>query len=82
VSHEKLSFEKLAFGGWGIIVLKMKWNPFEAVGISPEPGAVSALGRGRKMLASNTFRKPPRRFFGIHLAIVIHEQPCCISTAK
>jgi len=26
VSREKLSFEKLAFGGWGAIVFKMKWN--------------------------------------------------------
>ena len=54
---------------------QMQRQPFEEVAISPEPGAVSALGRERKMLASNNFRKPPHRFVRIHLAIVIHEQP-------
>jgi hypothetical protein len=54
---------------------QMQRQPFEEVAISPEPGAVSALGRERKMLASNNFRKPPHRFIRIHLAIVIHEQP-------
>jgi hypothetical protein len=53
----------------------MQGQPFEEVAISPESGAVSALGRERKALASNNFRMPPHRFFGIHLAIVIHEQP-------
>jgi hypothetical protein len=53
----------------------MNRKPFEVVAISPEAGAVSALGRERKMFASNNFRKPPHRFFGIHLAIVIHDQP-------
>ena len=54
---------------------QMQREPFEEVAISPEPGAVSALGCECKMLASNNFRKPPHRFVGIHLAIVIHEQP-------
>ena len=54
---------------------QMQRQPFEEVAISPEPGAVSALGRERKMFASNNFRKPPHRFVRIHLAIVIHEQP-------
>ena len=50
-------------------------QPFEEVAIPPEPGALSALGRERKVLASNHFRKPPHRFIPIHLAIAIHEQP-------
>ncbi|MGD1083572.1 MAG: hypothetical protein ABSA47_02335 [Verrucomicrobiota bacterium] len=50
-------------------------QPFEEVAISPDPGALSALGRERKVFVSNNFRKPPHRFFGVHLAIVIHEQP-------
>jgi hypothetical protein len=54
---------------------QLQGQPFEEVAISPEPGAVSALGRERKVLASNNFRKPPHRFIRIHLAIVIHEQP-------
>jgi len=54
---------------------QMQRQPFEEVAISPEPGAVSALGRERKMLASNNFRKPSHRFIRIHLAIVIYEQP-------
>jgi hypothetical protein len=54
---------------------QMQGQPFEEVAISPEPGAVSALGRERKMLASNSFRKPPHRFIRIHLANVIYEQP-------
>jgi len=66
VSREKLSFEKLALGGWGVIVIKMKWNPFEAVGISPEPGAAIALCRECKVFASNNFRESPHRFVGIH----------------
>ena len=53
----------------------MQRQPYEALAISPEPGAVSALGRERKMLASNNFRKPSHRFIRIHLAIVIYEQP-------
>jgi hypothetical protein len=52
----------------------MQGQPFEEVAISPEPGAVGALGRERKVFASNNFRKPLHRFVGIHLAIVIHEQ--------
>jgi hypothetical protein len=54
---------------------QMQWQPFEEVAISPEPGAVGALGRESKVFASNNLRKPPHRFVGIHLAISIHEQP-------
>jgi hypothetical protein len=54
---------------------QMQRQPFEGVAISPEPGTVSTLCRERKMFASNNFRKPPQRFVGIRLAIVIHEQP-------
>lgn len=54
---------------------QMRRRPFEEVAISPEPGAVSASGRERKMFASNNFRKPSHRFVGIHWADVIHEQP-------
>jgi hypothetical protein len=50
-------------------------QPFEEVAISPEPGAASALGRERKMLASNNLGKSPHRFGSVHLAVVIHEQP-------
>ena len=53
---------------------RMQGQPFEEVAISPEPGAVGAPGRERKVFASNNFRKPLHRFVGIHLAIVIHEQ--------
>ena len=54
---------------------QMQGPPFEKVAISPEAGAVSALGRERKMLASNSLGKSPHRFGRFHLAIVIHEQP-------
>jgi hypothetical protein len=54
---------------------QMQREPFDEVAISPEPGAVSALGRERKVFLLNNFRKSPHRFFGIRLAIVIHEQP-------
>jgi hypothetical protein len=54
---------------------QMQRHLFEEVAISPEPGAVSALGRECKMLASINFRKSAQRFVRIHLAIVIHEQP-------
>jgi hypothetical protein len=54
---------------------QMQGQPFEEVARSPEPGAVSALCGKRKMLASNNFRESPHRLVGVHLAIVIHEQP-------
>jgi len=53
----------------------MKRGPADIVATSPESGAVIALGREWKLIALNHFRKPPHRFFGIRLAIVIHEQP-------
>jgi hypothetical protein len=37
-------------------------QPFEEVAISPEPGAESAPGREHRMLASNNFRRLPRRW--------------------
>jgi len=54
---------------------QMQRQPFEEVAISPEASAANALGRERKILASNNFRKSPHRFVRIHSAIVIHEQP-------
>jgi hypothetical protein len=54
---------------------QMQGQPFEEVAVSPEPGAVSAPGRERKVFASNHFRKPPRRIVGTHLAILIYKQP-------
>ena len=55
---------------------QMQRQPFAEVAISPEPSAVSALGRECKMLASNNFRRSPhRRFIRIDLVIVIYEQP-------
>jgi hypothetical protein len=57
------------------MVFEMQWKPSEAVAISPEPGAVIALWRERKVFASNNFRRPPHWFVRIHLAIVLHEQP-------
>jgi len=44
------------------------------VAISPEPDAAGSLCRVRKMLVSNNFRKLPRRFIRVHLAIVKYEQ--------
>ena len=57
-----------------MFIWQMQRQPFEEVAISPEPGAVGALGRERKVFALNNFRKSPHRFVGIHLAIAIHEQ--------
>ena len=54
---------------------QMQRQSFKEVAISPVPGSASALGRECEMLASNNFRKSPRRFVRIHLAIVIHQQP-------
>jgi hypothetical protein len=49
----------------------MKRPSFQEVLISPEPGA---FWRGRKVLVSHKFRKPPDRLAGVRLAISIHEQ--------
>jgi hypothetical protein len=54
---------------------QMQRQPFEELAMFPEPRAVSALDRERKMLASNNLGKSPHRFGSVHLAIVIHEQP-------
>jgi hypothetical protein len=54
---------------------QMQWQPCEEAAISPQSGAVSALGSERKMVASDNFRKPPQCFIRIHFAIAIHEQP-------
>ena len=56
-----------------LIILQMKWKPFEVVAISPEPGAVTALFRERRMLPLNHFRESAHRLVGIHLAILIRE---------
>jgi len=45
VSREKLSVEKLAFGGLGIIIFKMKWSSFVAVVEARFPAAVTELLR-------------------------------------
>ena len=50
-------------------------KPFEAVAISPGPGAITPLRGERKMLALNNFRKPVRCFIDIHTAILIYEPP-------
>jgi hypothetical protein len=48
---------------------QMQRQPFEEFAVSPEPSAVSAPGRERKILVSNNFRKPPLRFARIPMAI-------------
>jgi hypothetical protein len=58
---------------------QLQRQAFDEVAISPKPDAVSALGRECKVFASNNFRKSPHRFVGVHLAIVIHEQPVVYS---
>jgi len=51
----------------------MKQKSFDVVAISPQPGAITARHRERKMFPSKDFRKPIVRFFGIHPAILIYE---------
>jgi hypothetical protein len=48
---------------------------FEAVAISPEPGAVTPPSGERRMLPPKPFGKSARCFIGIHTAILIHEPP-------
>lgn len=43
------------------------------VAISPEPGAVAALGGERKLLAPNVFRKPASRFFVSDFTVSMYE---------
>ena len=54
---------------------QMQRQPFEAVAMPPEPGAVIALCRECKLFVSNNFRKSPHCFVRIYLAILTHEQP-------
>ena len=49
------------------------WKPFEAVALSPEPGAITVLPGERKMLALNNFRKSAHCFIGIHAGILKRE---------
>ena len=62
-------------GGGGEILWQMKPEAFGVVALSAEAGPIVAVFRQRKVLASSNFCRPLHRFFGIHLAIVIHEQP-------
>lgn len=56
-----------------LLTREMKWNRLEVVAISPEPGAVTAFRRERKMLAPKHFRKSAHRLVGIQSAILIQE---------
>jgi hypothetical protein len=53
---------------------QMRWNACQIVAISPEPGGVAALGRQRKVFASNHLCKPEHRLSGSYAIIVIYEQ--------
>jgi hypothetical protein len=53
----------------------MKREAFGVVALSAEAGPIVVVCRHSKMFASNNFRKSLHRLIGIHLAILIHEQP-------
>ena len=54
-----------------MLTWQMQRQPFEEAALSPERRGASALGRERKILASNNFRKAPHWFGSVHLDIVI-----------
>jgi hypothetical protein len=53
----------------------MKQKFIKVVAISPEPGAITALRRERKMPPPNDLRNTPHHFFGIYSDILIYEPP-------
>ena len=57
----------------------MRRKPFEALAISPEPGAITPFRCDRKMLTPNNFRKPVHCFIGIHTALLIHDRSLYIN---
>jgi hypothetical protein len=62
----------------GVNVPLMKPERFEVIDISTEPGVATAVCCGRKMLLANHFRRPEHRFFGIRMAVLMDEHPCCM----
>ena len=50
-------------------------KPLDAVAISPEPGAVTALRCGCKVLPANDFRDSANGFVSIQPGTLIYEPP-------